>query len=219
MAEPQLVADCCRAMIASSSLPVSVKCRIGIDDMDPETGLDYFVDLVADAGVNVVYLHARKAWLKGLSPKENRDVPPLDYDRASRLAARRTDLSIILNGGLATAEQINAQEANFAGFMIGRAAYRTPYLLTALAQDFFATPPPSRRQVVLAMADYADRMAKQQVPLHSITRHMLGLYAGQRGAKYWRRRLGEQARLADHAGKFIRRACEECEALAAKIAA
>ena len=219
MAEPQLVADCCRAMIAASGLPVSVKCRIGIDDMDSETGLDHFVDLVADAGVNVVYLHARKAWLKGLSPKENRDVPPLDYDRASRLAARRTDLSIILNGGLATAEQINAQEANFAGFMIGRAAYRTPYLLTALAQDFFATPPPSRRQVVLAMADYADRMAKQQVPLHSITRHMLGLYAGQRGAKYWRRRLGEQARLADHAGKFIRRACEECEALAAKIAA
>jgi tRNA-dihydrouridine synthase A len=219
MAEPQLVADCCRAMIAASGLPVSVKCRIGIDDMDSETGLDHFVDLVADAGVNVVYLHARKAWLKGLSPKENRDVPPLDYDRASRLAARRTDLSIILNGGLATAEQINAQEDNFAGFMIGRAAYRTPYLLTVVAKDFFATPPPSRRQVVLAMADYADRMAKQQVPLHSITRHMLGLYAGQRGARHWRRRLGEQARLADHAGEFIRIACEECEALAAQIAA
>ena len=219
MAEPQLVADCCRAMIAASGLPVSVKCRIGIDDMDSETGLDHFVDLVADAGVNVVYLHARKAWLKGLSPKENRDVPPLDYDRASRLAARRTDLSIILNGGLATAEQINAQEDNFAGFMIGRAAYRTPYLLAVLAKDFFATPRPSRRQVVLAMADYADRMAKQQVPLHSITRHMLGLYAGQRGARHWRRRLGEQARLADHAGEFIRRACEECEALAAQIAA
>ena len=113
MAEPQLVADCCRAMIAASGLPVSVKCRIGIDDMDPETGLDHFVDLVADAGVNVVYLHARKAWLKGLSPKENREIPPLDYDRARRLAARRTDLSIILNGGLATAEQINAQEIRF----------------------------------------------------------------------------------------------------------
>ena len=103
--------------------------------------------------------------------------------------------------------------------MIGRAAYRTPYLLTAIAKDFFATPPPSRRQVALAMADYADRMTKQQVPLHSITRHMLGLYAGQRGARHWRRRLGEQARLADHAGAFIRRACEECEALAAQIAA
>ena len=217
MAEPQLVADCCRAMIAASGLPVSVKCRIGIDDMDPETGLDNFVDLVADAGVNVVYLHARKAWLKGLSPRENREIPPLDYDRARRLAARRTDLSIILNGGLATAEQINSQEIDFAGFMIGRAAYRTPYLLTAIAKAFFATPPPSRRQVALEMADYADRMAKQQVPLHSITRHMLGLYAGQRGARHWRRRLGEQARLADHAGAFIRRACEECEALAAQM--
>ena len=217
MAEPQLVADCCRAMIAASGLPVSVKCRIGIDDMDPETGLDNFVDLVADAGVNVVYLHARKAWLKGLSPRENREVPPLDYDRARRLAARRTDLSIILNGGLATAEQIKPQEIDFAGFMIGRAAYRTPYLLTAIAKAFFATPPPSRRQVALEMADYADRMAKQQVPLHSITRHMLGLYAGQRGARHWRRRLGEQARLADNAGAFIRRACEECEALAAQM--
>ena len=217
MAEPQLVADCCRAMIAASGLPVSVKCRIGIDDMDPETGLDNFVDLVADAGVNVVYLHARKAWLKGLSPRENREIPPLDYDRARRLAARRTDLSIILNGGLATAEQINPQEIDFAGFMIGRAAYRTPYLLTAIAKAFFATPPPSRRQVALEMADYADHMAKQQVPLHSITRHMLGLYAGQRGARHWRRRLGEQARLANHAGAFIRRACEECEALAAQM--
>ena len=219
MAEPQLVADCCRAMIAASGLPVSVKCRIGIDDMDPEIGLDRFVDLVADAGVNVVYLHARKAWLKGLSPKENRDVPPLDYDRARRLAARRTDLSIILNGGLATAEQINAQEDNFAGFMIGRAAYRTPYLLTALAKDFFATPPPSRRQVALAMADYADRMAKQQVPLHSITRHMLGLYAGQRGARHWRRRLGEQARLADHAGHSFGELVRSVRILAAQIAA
>ena len=102
--------------------------------------------------------------------------------------------------------------------MLGRAAYRTPYFLTEIAETFFAAPPPSRRQVVQAMADYADRMAKQQVPLHSITRHMLGLYAGQRGARHWRRRLGEQARLADHTGSFIRKACDECEALAAQIA-
>ena len=206
-------------MIVSSDLPVSVKCRIGIDDMDPEAGLDQFVDQVADAGVNVVYLHARKAWLKGLSPKENRDIPPLDYDRARRLAIRRTDLSIILNGGLKTAEQINAEAGDFAGVMLGRAAYQTPYLLTAIAKDFFATPRPSRRQVVRAMADYADCMTKQQVPLHSITRHMLGLYAGQRGARHWRRQLGEYARLADHAGAFIRKACDDCETLAAQIAA
>ena len=219
MAEPKLVADCCIAMKASSDLPVSVKCRIGIDDMDPEIGLDHFVDLIADVGVNVVYLHARKAWLQGLSPKENRDIPPLDYDRARRLAARRTDLSIILNGGLRSAEQTNAEALNFAGVMLGRAAYRTPYLLTAIAKDVFAAAPPSRCQVAHAMADYADRMIEQQVPLHSITRHMLGLYAGQRGARHWRRRLGEQARLADQDGAFIRKASEECEALATQIAA
>ena len=219
MAEPQLVADCCRAMRAASDLPVSVKCRIGIDDMDPEADLDHFVDQVADAGVNVLYLHARKALLKGLSPKENRDIPPLDYDRARRLATRRTDLSIVLNGGLETAEQINAEAVDFSGVMLGRAAYRTPYFLTAIAATFFAAPPPSRRHVVQAMADYADRMTKQQVPLHSITRHMLGLYAGQRGARHWRRRLGEQARLANHAGLFIRKACDECETLASQIAA
>ena len=219
MAEPQIVADCCRAMIAASDLPVTVKCRIGIDDMDPEIGLDHFVDSIADAGVTVVYLHARKAWLKGLSPKENRNIPPLDYDRARRLASRRTDLSIILNGGLERADQINSEANDFAGVMIGRAAYRTPYLLTAIAKDLFAVMPPSRREVAQSMADYADCMAKRQVPLHSITRHMLGLYAGQRGAKHWRHRLGEQARLMDDGGAFIRKACDECETLASRMAA
>jgi tRNA-dihydrouridine synthase A len=218
MAEPKLVADCCRAMIAASALPVSVKCRIGVDDMDPESGLDHFVDAVANAGVGVVYLHARKAWLKGLSPKENRDIPPLDYNRARCLAARRTDLAIILNGGLQTIDQVNAEASNFAGVMLGRAAYRTPYLLTAIAEEFFAASPPSRRQVAQAMAEYADQMTKQQVPLHSITRHMLGLYAGQRGAKHWRRQLGEQARFAA-GGAFILNASDECEALAAQMAA
>ncbi len=219
MAEPQTVVDCCRAMIAASGLPVTVKCRIGIDDMDPETGLDHFVDLIADVGVNVVYLHARKAWLNGLSPKENRNIPPLNYDRARRLAARRTDLSIILNGGLEAADQINAEVDNFAGVMLGRAAYRRPYLLTAIAKDFFAATTPSRHQVAQAMADYADRMTNQQVPLHSITRHMLGLYAGRRGAKHWRHRLGEQARLYDDGGALIRKACDECETLASQMAA
>ena len=177
----------------------------GVDDMDSETGLDHFVDLVADAGVNAVYLHARKAWLKGLSPRENRDIPPLDYERARRLAARRNDLAIILNGGLQTADQINAEVGNFEGVMLGRAAYRTPYLLTTISKSFFATPPPNRRQVAQAMADYADRMTKQRVMLHSITRHMLGLYAGQRGAKHWRRRLGRHARFADDAEHLFER--------------
>ena len=219
MAEPQLVADCCSAIMTASDLPVTVKCRIGIDDMDPEAGLDQFVDRVADAGVRIFYVHARKAWLKGLSPKENRDIPPLDYDRARRLAMRRDDLGVILNGGLETKAQITNEIAGFAGVMLGRAAYRTPYVLTEIANDVFGATPPSRRQVAEAMADYADRMTANHVPLHSITRHMLGLYAGQRGAKHWRRQLGEQARLNDDGGAFVRKAADECEILAARLAA
>ena len=219
MAEPELVAECCAAMMAISALPITVKCRIGIDDMDAETGLDRFIDLVAGAGVGVFYLHARKAWLNGLSPKENRDIPPLDYDRARRLASRRDDLEIILNGGLETLAQIAVERDGFAGVMLGRAAYRTPYLLTEIADDFFAAVPPSRRKVGEAMANYADRMTANNVPLHSITRHMLGLYSGQRGAKHWRRQLGEQARLAQDGGSFIRQTIEECEILAARLAA
>ncbi|MGA1186084.1 MAG: tRNA dihydrouridine(20/20a) synthase DusA [Candidatus Puniceispirillaceae bacterium] len=219
MAEPELVAACCRAMMDETDVPVTVKCRIGIDDMDAETGLDRFVDTVASAGVSVFYLHARKAWLNGLSPKENRTIPPLDYDRARRLATRRGDLSVILNGGLETADQAIAEMYGCAGVMIGRAAYRTPYVLAEMAQRIFGRVPPRRDHVALAMADYADTMTKTGVPLHSITRHMLGLYAGQSGAKYWRRQLGENARMATVPGDFIRETSAFCEALAARRAA
>ena len=219
MAEPELVAACCRAMMDETDVPVTVKCRIGIDDMDAETGLDRFVDTVASAGVSVFYLHARKAWLNGLSPKENRTIPPLDYDRARRLATRRGDLSVILNGGLETADQAIAEMHGCAGVMIGRAAYRTPYVLAEMAQRIFGRVPPRRDHVALAMADYADTMTKTGVPLHSITRHMLGLYAGQSGAKYWRRQLGENARMATVPGDFIRETSAFCEALAARRAA
>jgi len=219
MAEPELVAACCRAMMDETDVPVTVKCRIGIDDMDAETGLDRFVDTVASAGVSVFYLHARKAWLNGLSPKENRTIPPLDYDRARRLATRRGDLSVILNGGLETADQAIAEMYGCAGVMIGRAAYRTPYVLAEMAQRIFGRVPPRRDHVALAMAEYADTMTKTGVPLHSITRHMLGLYAGQSGAKYWRRQLGENARMATVPGDFIRETSAFCEALAARRAA
>jgi tRNA-dihydrouridine synthase A len=219
MAEPELVAACCRAMMDETNVPVTVKCRIGIDDMDAETGLDRFVDTVASAGVSVFYLHARKAWLNGLSPKENRTIPPLDYDRARRLATRRGDLSVILNGGLETADQAIAEMYGCAGVMIGRAAYRTPYVLAEMAQRIFGRVPPRRDHVALAMAEYADTMTKTGVPLHSITRHMLGLYAGQSGAKYWRRQLGENARMATVPGDFIRETSAFCEALAARRAA
>ena len=219
MAEPELVAACCRAMMVETDLPVTIKCRIGIDSMDAETGLDRFVDTVAAAGVSVFYLHARKAWLNGLSPKENRTIPPLDYDRARRLAKRRSDLSVILNGGLETADQAIAEMHGCNGVMIGRAAYRTPYVLTEMAQRICGRTPPRRDHVAQAMADYADTITKIGVPLHSITRHMLGLYAGQPGAKYWRRQLGENARLANAPGDFIRETSAFCEALAARRAA
>ena len=167
-----------RAMMAETDLPVTVKSRIGIDDMDVETGLDRFVDTVAGAGVSVFYIHARKAWLNGLSPRENRTIPPLDYERVRRLAKRRGDLTVILNGGLKTADQALAEMDGCNGVMIGRAAYRTPYVMTEIAQRIFGRMPPRRDDVALAMADYADTMTKTDVSLHSITRHMLGLYAG-----------------------------------------
>ncbi|MEK9620776.1 MAG: tRNA dihydrouridine(20/20a) synthase DusA [Alphaproteobacteria bacterium] len=219
MAEPGLVADCVKAMQSATQMPVTVKCRIGIDDMDEETGLDEFVDTVSDAGVDVFYLHARKAWLNGLSPKENRDIPPLNYDRARRLAVRRPDLTICLNGGLIDCEMVQAELPHFTGVMIGRAAYKTPMLLADLNEMIFARRGLSRHDVANVMADYADKATARGVPLHSITRHMLGLYAGQRGAKYWRRTLGEEARSRDDGGALIRESAIACEARAAAWAA
>ena len=219
MAEPMLVADCMAAMRAATDLPVTVKCRIGIDDMDPEAGLDAFIDAVADAGVTVIYLHARKAWLNGLSPKENRDIPPLDYGRAARLAARRPDLDIILNGGLDSVDGVMREVPRFAGVMLGRAAYRTPMILADLIAAMDGRDAPARFQVAGRMADYADRSVADGVPLHTITRHMLGLYHGQRGARLWRRQLGEEARTRNDGGSLIREVAAACEAMATGMAA
>ena len=219
MAEPMLVADCMAAMRAATDLPVTVKCRIGIDDMDPEAGLDVFIDAVADAGVTVIYLHARKAWLNGLSPKENRDIPPLDYGRAARLAARRPDLDIILNGGFDSVDGVMREVPRFAGVMLGRAAYRTPMILADLIAAMDGRDAPARFQVAGRMADYADRCVAEGVPLHTITRHMLGLYHGQRGARLWRRQLGEEARTRKDGGSLIREVAAACEAMATGMAA
>jgi tRNA-dihydrouridine synthase A len=219
MAEPVLVADCMAAIQAATDLPVTVKCRIGIDDMDPESGLDKFVDTVAAAGVTVIYLHARKAWLNGLSPKENRDIPPLDYDRAFRLAGRRPDLDIILNGGLDTVDVVMPELGRFAGVMLGRSAYRTPMILADLLAAMDGRPMLSRLEIATYMADYADRRVAEGVPLHAITRHMLGLYHGQRGARLWRRHLGEEARNRRDGGGLIREVAAACEEMATGIAA
>ena len=215
MAEPELVADLVGAMRAQTDRPVTVKCRIGIDDMDPQTGLDRFVDAVADAGAQVIYLHARKAWLNGLSPKENREIPPLDYGRAERLARRRPDLDIILNGGLTDRDMTSAMLQPvgqiFAGVMLGRAAYKTPYQLGLFHQILHnKTAPIDLEDIALKMTDYAEQQIKTGVPLQAITRHMLGLCAGLKGARVFRRELGEQARLPGADWTLIETALKAC---------
>ena len=214
MAEPELVAQCMAAMIAASDIPMTVKCRIGIDDMDEEAGLDEFVDAVADSGVGHIYLHARKAWLSGLSPKENRDIPPLNYERAFRLKQRRPDLSIYLNGGIVSCDEAMTELARFDGVMVGRAAYKTPYILSDLGVAAFGRAPVSRLSVMTSMADYAQGQIDQGVRLHAITRHMLGLYNGMIGARTWRRVLGEELRGSTDASQLIRAA----EAIEERIA-
>jgi tRNA-dihydrouridine synthase A len=191
MAEPDLVAECVRAMRDATDRPVTVKCRIGIDDQDTEESLDRFADAMVAAGVDALYVHARKAWLKGLSPKENRTIPPLDYDRVHRLRARLAPLPVMINGGLETLEVAEAEMAHMDGVMLGRAAYHTPMLLGEVDRRFFGVPnqPPSLEAIMQAMADYADREAAEGTRINNIARHMLGLANGLPGARQFRQIL------------------------------
>ncbi|WDQ97848.1 tRNA dihydrouridine(20/20a) synthase DusA [Devosia sp. J2-20] len=195
MAEPDLVAQCVRAMRDATDRPVTVKCRIGIDDQDVETGLDRFADAMVDAGVDALYVHARKAWLQGLSPKENRTIPPLDYDRVYRLRARLAPLPVFINGGIDTLELAQAQFEHTDGVMMGRAAYHNPMLLAEVDQRFFGatTEPVTLAAVMHAMADYADRELAAGARLNNITRHMLGLAAGLPGARQFRQIMSVDA--------------------------
>ncbi len=199
MKTPALVAECVAAMRAAVALPVTVKCRIGVDDQDPEESLFRFVETVAAAGCVLFIVHARKAWLQGLSPKENREIPPLDYGLVRRLKAARPDLSVILNGGVANLDQALALLPDFDGVMLGRAPYAEPYLLADVDRRFFgsAAPPPTREEVARDMADYIARVAKDGVRPHHVTRHMLGLYHGRPGARAFRRILSERGALTD----------------------
>jgi tRNA-dihydrouridine synthase A len=207
MAEPELVRDCLAAMrAASSGRPVTVKCRLGIDDMDPEEGLDRFVDTVAAAGVDHFIIHARKARLNGLSPKDNRTIPPLDYDRVRRLRDRRADLSFSLNGGIADIDVAAEFSEEFRGVMLGRAAYRTPYVLAQAAARIFGHPCADRIEVALRMADYADGWCGNGGRLGAVSRHMLGLMNGLSGARAWRRSLSEDCRHPDANADVIRSA-------------
>jgi tRNA-dihydrouridine synthase A len=193
MAKPRLVADCVRAMRGSVRVPVTVKTRIGIDDRDDYPFLRAFVEEVAAAGCEVFVIHARKAILDGLSPKENREIPPLVYERAWQVKRDFPQLTVVVNGGLRTVPQVAGQWRHADGVMLGREAYHNPYVLSALHaaawNDGFHAPAPA--EVVDRMQDYAARQLEEGVPLRAITRHMLGLMNGRAGARTWRRALSE----------------------------
>ena len=193
MARPRLVADCVRAMRSAVEVPVTVKCRIGIDDCDDWEFLRDFVGAIADAGCRTVIVHARKALLKGLSPKQNREVPLLDYARAWRVKREFPALAVVVNGGLRTVQQAQEQLANADGVMLGREAYHNPWLLPALHRTIYddGFEPPAIEQVTAAMRAYAEREAAAGTPLRAITRHLFGLFAGRNGARAWRRALSE----------------------------
>ena len=201
MEEPDLVADCIAAMDAAVDIPVTVKCRIGIDDQDTEESLDRFIDRVAQAGCNTFIVHARKAWLKGLSPKENRAVPTLDYGRVFRLKQRRPDLEIVLNGGIESFASVLEHLPGVDGVMLGRAAYADPYLLAEVDSVLFgeAQTPPSRLEVLDRFTPYVERQLAGGARLNQMTRHILGLFHGQPRARAFRRHLAEHAHL-DGAG-------------------
>ena len=194
MAEPALVGEGVAAMKAAVAIPVTVKCRIGIDDQDPEEALDALADAVIGAGVDALIVHARKAWLQGLSPRENREVPPLDYARVYRLKERHPGLPIILNGGIDTLAQARAHLAHVDGVMMGRAAYKEPWRLLEVDSLWEeVSPVASAREAAFAMLPYIERELAEGVRLNSIVRHMLGLFTGVAGARAFRRHLATAA--------------------------
>jgi len=193
MREPNVVADCVAAMRAAVSLPVTVKCRIGVDDQDPEQSLRTLIDACAAAGVSVFAVHARKAWLDGLSPKENRDVPPLDYELVYRVKRERPRLTILVNGGIETLDQAEDHLRHVDGVMLGRAAYQNPVLLADVDARFFGDAPVDLEAAVDAYTEHVERQLACGARLHSLIKPMLGLYNGRPGARLFRRHLSEQA--------------------------
>jgi tRNA-dihydrouridine synthase A len=194
MREPALVADCVAAMRAAVDVPVTVKCRIGVDEQDEYEDLQRFVEAQVAAGLRVLIVHARKAWLHGLSPKENREIPPLIYPRVYRLKREFPALTVVINGGIADPVAAVAHLAEVDGVMLGRAAYHDPYVLARLEHALYDTPPPERAEVLRALAPYiaAQRAAGQA--LQHIGRHVLGLYLGEPGARAFRRHMSEHMR-------------------------
>jgi tRNA-dihydrouridine synthase A len=185
MAEPALVGESVAAMKAAVDIPVTVKCRIGIDEQDPEQALEIFAQAVERAGADALIVHARKAWLKGLSPKDNREIPPLDYDRVYRLKAEHPQLTVVLNGGIGSVEAALSHLDRVDGVMMGRAAYQEPWRLIAVDQMVFGEPNSfaSTKQAVVALIPYVERELAQGTRLHSSTRHLHGLFRAVPGAR------------------------------------
>ncbi len=208
MAEPELVAECIATMSAAVDVPVTVKCRIGIDNQDEEQTLTHFVETVMGAGANTFVIHARKAWLDGLSPKQNRDIPPLNYARVYRLKQTFPELKIILNGGIENLDEAENHLRKVDGVMIGRAAYHNPYMLAGTDQRFFgaAENPLTRFEVIERLIPYIDAKLAGGVRLHQITRHILGLFQGQSGARAWRRHLSEEGTKPDAGSDVLKQA-------------
>jgi tRNA-dihydrouridine synthase A len=205
MREPELVAACVAAMRAAVAIPVTVKCRIGVDDQDPGESLRRLIALCAGAGVSTFAIHARKAWLAGLSPKENRTVPPLDYALVYAVKKENPALTIILNGGIETLDQAEAHLAHVDGVMLGRAAYQSPALLADVDARIFGAPAPGLEAAVEGYCAYVERQLHQGVRLSAMTKHMLGLFNGRPGARQFRRHLSENAPRPD-AGMDVLRA-------------
>jgi len=193
MANPELVAKCFEAMQAAVTIPVTIKCRIGIDEQVPEQTLPRFLKTVQGAGCQHFIVHARKAWLDGLSPKDNRKIPPLDYDLVHKMKAKFPDLTIILNGGLETLEHAYAHREKLDGVMYGRSAYHTPWMLSEVDQCIFgdAAFSKSRNDIVSELIEYAKSVEQELRSTKALTRHIMGLYHGQIGARIWRQTLSE----------------------------
>ncbi len=220
MAEPDLVARCVEAM-RRVQIEVTVKTRIGIDDQDSYEALQSFVGKLAAVGTTTVIIHARKAWLSGLSPKQNREIPPLRYDLVYQLKQDYPQLNIVLNGGVPDLDAAAKHLDLVDGVMIGRAAYHDPYILAEADQRIFGDPLPvlTREEVVAALMPYAEKLASEGVAIKHLTRHILGLFNGERGARIWRRYLSENAHLPGAGPEVISAALERVRAAQAGLAA
>jgi tRNA-dihydrouridine synthase A len=218
MREPTLVAASVAAMVEACDVPVTVKCRLGVDDDHDYGRFRAFVDEVAAAGCRMFVVHARNAWLQGLSPKENREVPPLRYDWAYRLKRERPDLQVLVNGGIATAEEATAHLQHVEGAMLGRAAYHTPYLLHRLDVAWFGGELRSRAELLRALQPYVEAQLASGVFLKHITRHLLGLFAGERGGRAFRQVLSEGAHRPGADWSLVERALAVTESFAAPTA-